>query len=73
MLTDKSTIESIKKSCTPVTILFSDIEDSTRHWEHSGDVEARFLINRHNQLLFPVIRKLNDNIDFSFNKRWMEI
>ncbi|MCW9047102.1 MAG: adenylate/guanylate cyclase domain-containing protein [Gammaproteobacteria bacterium] len=76
MLTDKSTIEAIKKSRKQITILFSDIEHSTRHWERRGDVDARMLLDRHNRLLFPVIRKfkgkiiktLGDAIMASFNK-----
>jgi class 3 adenylate cyclase len=76
MLTDKSTIEVIKKSRRQVTILFSDIEQSTRHWERRGDVDARMLLDRHNRLLFPIIRKfsgkivktLGDAIMASFNK-----
>jgi len=62
MLTDKSTVEVIKKSRKQVTILFSDIEHSTRHWERRGDVDARMLLDRHNRLLFPVIRKFNGKI-----------
>jgi len=75
MLTDKSTIEVIKKSRKLVTILFSDIEHSTRHWERRGDIDARMLLDRHNRLLFPIIRKyrgkiiktLGDAIMASFN------
>lgn len=75
MLTDKSTIEVIKKSRKLVTILFSDIEHSTRHWERRGDIDARLLLDRHNRLLFPIIRKfkgkiiktLGDAIMASFN------
>ncbi len=62
MLTDKSTIEVIKKSRKLITILFSDIEHSTRHWERRGDVDARMLLDRHNRLLFPVIRKFKGKI-----------
>jgi len=62
MLTDKSTIEVIKKSRKRITILFSDIEHSTRHWERRGDVDARMLLDRHNRLLFPVIRKFKGKI-----------
>ena len=62
MLTDKSTIEVIKKSRKLITILFSDIEHSTRHWERRGDVDARMLLDRHNRLLFPVVRKFNGKI-----------
>ena len=62
MLTNKNTVDVIKKSRKLITILFSDIEESTRHWERRGDVEARILISRHNQLLFPVVRKYNGRI-----------
>ncbi len=62
MLTDKSTIEVIEKSRKQVSILFSDIEHSTRHWERRGDVDARILLDRHNRLLFPVIRKFRGKI-----------
>jgi len=76
MLTDKSTVEAIKKSRKRITILFSDIEHSTRHWERRGDIDARMLLDRHNRLLFPIIRKFNgriiktlgDAIMASFNK-----
>ena len=62
MLTDQSTIDVIKKSRKQITILFSDIESSTRHWERRGDVDARILIDRHNRLLFPVIRKFKGRV-----------
>jgi len=62
MLTDKSTIDVIKKSRKRITILFSDIESSTRHWERRGDIDARMLIARHNRLLFPVIRKFKGRV-----------
>ncbi len=62
MLTDKSTIEAIKKSRRQITILFSDIEHSTRHWERRGDIDARMILDRHNRLLFPIIRKFRGKI-----------
>lgn len=75
MLSDHSTIDAIKRSRRRITILFSDIEDSTRHWERRGDIDARMLIDRHNRVLFPVIRKfhgrviktLGDSIMSAFN------
>jgi len=75
MLTDKSTIEVIQKSRRQVTILFSDIEHSTRHWGRRGDIDARLLLDRHNRLLFPIVRRfkgkiiktLGDAIMASFN------
>lgn len=62
MLSDHSTIDTIKRSRRRITILFSDIEESTRHWERRGDIDARMLIDRHNRLLFPVIRKFRGRI-----------
>ncbi len=62
MLTDQSTIEAIKKSRKQVTILFTDIEHSTRHWGRRGDIDARMLLDRHNRLLFPVIRKYRGKV-----------
>ncbi|MDQ1363818.1 MAG: Adenylate cyclase, partial [Pseudomonadota bacterium] len=62
MLSDHSTIDVIKRSRRRITILFSDIEESTRHWERRGDIDARMLIDRHNRLLFPVIRKFRGRI-----------
>ena len=62
MFSDHSTINAIKRSRRRITILFSDIEDSTRHWERRGDIDARILIDRHNRLLFPVIRKFRGRI-----------
>ncbi len=62
MLTDKSTIEVIERSRKQVSILFSDIEHSTRHWGRRGDIDARILLDRHNRLLFPVIRKYHGRI-----------
>ena len=75
MLTDQSTIDVIERSRKLVTILFSDIVESTRHWERRGDIDARLLIDRHNRLLFPIIKKyrgriiktLGDAIMASFN------
>ncbi len=66
MLTDKSTIDVIKKSRQRITILFSDIESSTRHWERRGDIDARILIDRHNRLLFPVVRKFKGRVIKTF-------
>ncbi len=62
MFIDKSTIDVIKKSRKLVTILFTDMVESTRHWERRGDIDARLLIDRHNRLLFPVVRKYNGKI-----------
>src|SRR5262245_50429503 len=38
-----------------MTILFSDIQGSTKFAEKRGDVEYMAMIDRHNRILFPVI------------------
>ncbi len=39
-----------------VTILFTDIVDSTRHWHELGDVETRYRIEQHNASLIPIVQ-----------------
>ncbi len=51
-----------KLSRKKVTILFSDIEDSTRYWDAHGDVQGRLMVDHHNRLLFPIIKKYNGRI-----------
>ena len=48
--------QELEKMRTPVTILFSDIKDSTRYFEKNGDVAGMAMVQRHNDLLFPVIQ-----------------
>ena len=54
---DKSVSRQIKRSRQPVTILFTDIEGSTRYWELHGDVGGRLMIDLHNRLIYPVIKR----------------
>jgi len=51
-----SIARQIKRSRREVTILFTDIEYSTYLWDIRGDVEGRLMVDKHNRLLFPVIR-----------------
>src|SRR5262249_7625039 len=39
----------------PVTILFSDIKGSTSYFEQKGDVKGLKMVERHNDLMIPVI------------------
>jgi len=48
--------QELEKQRTPMTILFSDIKDSTSFAEKKGDVEYMAMIDRHNRLLFPIIK-----------------
>jgi len=52
----------ISKSRKQITILFTDIEGSTKHWESKGDIEGRIMIDQHNRLAFPVIRKYRGKV-----------
>jgi class 3 adenylate cyclase len=38
-----------------ITLLFSDIQDSTAYFERHGDLDGRQMLQRHNDLLFPLI------------------
>ncbi len=60
---------------TPMTILFSDIKDSTAYFERNGDVKGLAMVERHNKLLFPcvennhgrIIKTIGDAIMALFN------
>ncbi len=52
----------IQESRKQITILFTDIEDSTKYWDTHGDVEGRLMVDMHNRLTFPVIRKFRGKI-----------
>jgi len=52
----------IRRSAKPVTIMFTDIVDSTRYWDMAGDLQGRLMVNQHNRLAFPVIRKYKGKI-----------
>jgi class 3 adenylate cyclase len=49
--------QELEKLRTPVTILFSDIKDSTTYFERKGDVDGLAMVERHNSLLSPVIHQ----------------
>lgn len=51
-----SIARQIKSSRKEVTVLFTDIEYSTYLWDIRGDVEGRLMVDKHNRLLFPVVR-----------------
>jgi class 3 adenylate cyclase len=57
-----STTRHIRSSRKQITILFTDIEESTKYWDKYGDVEGRLMVDRHNRLLFPIIRKFKGRI-----------
>jgi len=66
----------IKSTRKQISILFTDIEDSTRYWDTRGDIDGRLMVDYHNRLIFPTIKKFKgkiikticDTIMASFNK-----
>jgi len=73
---ENGTSSHIRSSKKYVTILFTDIENSTKYWDQFGDVQGRLMVDRHNRLLFPVVQKfkgriiktIGDSIMASFTK-----
>ena len=59
---DSSTRTHIRSLKKHVTILFTDIEDSTKYWDKFGDVQGRLMVDRHNRLLFPIVGKFKGRI-----------
>jgi class 3 adenylate cyclase len=57
-----SIVRQIHRSRRPVTILFTDIEDSTRYWDTYGDVKGRLMVDQHNRLTFPVVKRFGGRI-----------
>jgi class 3 adenylate cyclase len=53
----KSVARQIRRSRKPITILFTDVVGSTRYWDVHGDVKGRLMIDLHNRLIYPVIRR----------------
>lgn len=58
----KSIARHIKSSTREITILFTDIKDSTKQWDKKGDVNGRLMVDRHNRLLFPVVKKYSGKV-----------
>jgi class 3 adenylate cyclase/TolB-like protein len=44
-----------KKYSKKITIMFTDLKDSTVYFEKHGDMSGRMLIEKHNSILFPII------------------
>lgn len=57
-----SIIRQIHRSRKAVTILFTDIEDSTRYWDTHGDIKGRLMVDQHNRLTFPVVKRFGGKI-----------
>ncbi len=58
----KSIMRQIRRSRRTVTILFTDVEGSTRYFEAQGDTRARLMIDLHNRLIYPVIKRYRGKV-----------
>ncbi|RMG61680.1 MAG: hypothetical protein D6715_13170, partial [Calditrichaeota bacterium] len=45
-----------------ITVMFSDVVGSTAFFERRGDLEGRAMIQRYNQLMFPVVQRFDGKI-----------
>jgi class 3 adenylate cyclase len=62
MSANEELASNIDKTRKQITTLFTDIVDSSRYWDRFGDVRGRMMIDHHNRLVFPVIRKFRGRI-----------
>lgn len=58
----KSIMRQIRRSRRTVTILFTDVEGSTRYFDTQGDTKARLMIDVHNRLIYPVIKRYRGKV-----------
>ncbi len=52
----------IRGSRRKVTIMFTDVEASTKYWDRHGDVKGRLMLDLHNRLVHPVIRRYGGRV-----------
>lgn len=45
-----------------IAVMFTDLKGSTSFFETYGDIEGRALIEKHNQILFPLIEKFSGKV-----------
>jgi len=57
-----SLTQEIGKRRRKVTIVFTDIIDSTHYWHHHGDVQGRLMIDRLNRILFLMIKRFHGRV-----------
>jgi class 3 adenylate cyclase len=55
-------VRSIRRSQRRVTVLFTDVQDSTEYWDRKGDVAGRLMVDQHNRLIFPLIRRFRGRV-----------
>lgn len=54
--------QEIGKRRKNVTIVFTDIVDSTHYWHHHGDIQGRLMVDRLNRILFLMIKRFNGRV-----------
>jgi class 3 adenylate cyclase len=42
--------------------MFTDVENSTKYWDSRGDVEGRLMVDLHNRLVCPVIKRFKGRV-----------
>ena len=59
LLRDREKIdEQLKEKFShDVTVMFTDIKGSTSFFETYGDIEGRLMVQKHNEMLFPLVEK----------------
>lgn len=59
LLQERTQIDALlkEKFLRQITVLFTDIKDSTLFFASRGDIEGRLMLQKHNGLLFPIITK----------------
>jgi class 3 adenylate cyclase/tetratricopeptide (TPR) repeat protein len=59
LLQERTQIDALlkEKFLRHITVLFTDIKDSTFFFASRGDIEGRLMLQKHNGLLFPIITK----------------
>lgn len=59
---EKQVAGTIQRARRHTTILFTDVEDSTRYWDNQGDVRGRLAVDLHNRLVFPVVKRYGGKV-----------
>ncbi|MCX5894598.1 MAG: CHAT domain-containing protein [Proteobacteria bacterium] len=59
LLAERKKIDDMlkEKFTKQVTVMFTDIKGSTSFFESRGDIEGRLMVQKHNDLMFPLIQK----------------
>jgi class 3 adenylate cyclase len=55
-------VRQIRRSRRRITIMFTDVVGSTQYWENRGDLEGRLMIDIHNRLISPIIKRYGGKV-----------